>query len=179
MNVEIRNASDSELGAVLSVERAAFASDVEANLVGELLGDASARPTLSLLAFKDDQAVGHILFTKARLDPETPLSLFILAPLAVVPEFQRQGVGGKLVQHGLKVLSEAGADLVFVLGHPEYYSRHGFRPAGELGFEAPFPIPEKNADAWMVLALRADATAGSRGTVICANTLNKPQYWRE
>jgi len=175
----IREALNSDLDQVLSVERAAFGSDDGANLVRELIGDASAEPFVSLLAFQDGRAVGHILFTKAYLEPETPLSLSILAPLAVVPDAQKKGIGGKLIKYGLQVLSESGVDLVFVLGYPEYYPRYGFEPAGRLGFDATYSLPEKNADAWMVLALSPDVIGAFRGKVICADKLNKPEYWCE
>lgn len=175
----IRTALDTELSDVLAVERAAFGSETEANLVKELLADASATPCLSLLAFEDDQAVGHILFTGARLEPETSLSISILAPLAVLPNFHRRGIGGQLVKQGLQHLTESGCDLVFVLGHSEYYPHYGFAPAGELGFEATYPIPEEVADAWMVQTLREDVIGNYSGKVICANALNKPEYWRE
>ena len=66
-----------------------------------------------------------------------------------------------------------------MLGYPEYYLRHGFKPAGSLGFEAPYPIPDKNADAWMVQALHPNVIGSVCGKVICADTLNKPEYWRE
>ena len=175
----IRTALDSELDAVLSVERAAFGSDIEANLVKELLADASAKPLMSLLAFENDQAVGHILFTKACLEPDANLSISILAPLAVLPTFHRRGIGGQLIKQGLQKLTESGCDLVFVLGHPEYYPHYGFEPAGKLGFEATYPIPEEVADAWMVQALREDVIGSYSGKVICADALNKPEYWRE
>jgi len=175
----IREALDLDLDNVLSVERVAFGSDDEASLVRELMRDTSAKPIVSLLAIQDDRAVGHILFTKARLEPEAPLSISILAPLAVVPDSQKQGVGGKLIEYGLQVLSESMVDLVFVLGHPEYYPSYGFKPAGNLGFNAPYPIPEKNADAWMVQALRPGAIGTFDGKIICADKLNKPEYWRE
>jgi len=150
----IRKASSADLEAVLSVERAAFGTDEEADLVRALMDDTSAEPVVSLLAFQGDDAVGHILFTSGRLDPKTPISLSILAPLAVVPDAQNQGIGGRLIEHGAGVLSRLGIDLVFVLGYPGYYRRHGFNAAGRLGFNAPFPIPERNADAWMVRTLR-------------------------
>jgi putative acetyltransferase len=70
-------------------------------------------------------------------------------------------------------------DLVFVLGNPEYYPSFGFKPAGNLGFDEPYPIPEKNADAWMVQALRPGAIGTIGGKIICADKLNKPEYWRE
>lgn len=175
----IREALDADLDDLLAVERAAFGSEEVPELVRRLAGDKSARPFHSLLAVKRDRPVGHILFTSVRLEPAAPVALSILAPLAVVPEFQRQGIGGALVRHGLQVLKKSGAGLVFVLGHPEYYPKHGFRPAKALGFEPTYPIPEKNEEAWMVRELRPGTVGMSAGKVICADTLNRPQYWRE
>ncbi len=178
--MHIREASDSDLNDVLYVERIAFGYDKEAELVRELLDDSSAKPLLSLLAFNDDRVVGHILFTSVRFEkePNTP-TMSILAPLAVVPDAQEQGVGGKLIKKGLQLLADFGVDLVFVLGHPEYYPRYGFKPAGHLGFEAPYPIPDENADAWMVQELRPDVIGSVRGKIVCADALNKPEHWRE
>ena len=85
----------------------------------------------------------------------------------------------KFVERGVQLLSKSGVDLVFVLGYPEYYTRHGFTPAGHLGFEAPYPIPDEHADAWMVQALRPDVISSVCGKVMCSDTLNKPEYWRE
>lgn len=175
----IRRAEDVDLEDVLSVESAAFDTNEEANLVSALLTDASAQPVVSLLAFEDKQAVGHILFTRARLEPASPLAVALLAPLAVVPGFQRRGIGGRLIEQGVQVLSAAGIDLVFVLGYPDYYSRHGFTPAGVQGFAAPYPLPAEHTDAWMVRVLRPGVTGTRRATVICADALNKPEYWRE
>ncbi|MFH1982916.1 MAG: N-acetyltransferase [Pseudomonadota bacterium] len=178
--MKIRKASDSDLTDVLFVEKTAFGYDKEANLVKDLLSDPSAKPTFSFLAFSDDRAVGHVLFTSATLDGAKPgATISLLAPLAVIPEFQNQGVGGRLISHGLRRLTTAGVDLVFVLGHPGYYPRYGFRPAGVQGFEAPYPIPEVHADAWMVQALRPGVIGKVAGKVRCADMLNKPEHWRE
>jgi putative acetyltransferase len=102
-----------------------------------------------------------------------------LAPLGVLQASQLQGVGSLLVNRGLELLIEQGVDLVFVLGHPAYYPRFGFEPAGRFGFEAPYPIPEKNAEAWMVKALKSGALELFAGTVACAAVLNRPEHWRE
>jgi putative acetyltransferase len=177
--MRIRESLDTELDDVMSIERAAFSSTKEAELVADLLVDPSAKPAVSLLAFKENKAVGHILFTKASLATPAPVSVFILAPLAVIPSAQGKGVGGALIEHGLQVLSEVGADLVFVLGHPEYYSRYGFIPASIQGFDAPYPIPEKDADAWMVLPLREGVIGKYREKVIPADILDKPELWQE
>ena len=175
----MRPALSSDLDAMLSVHRDAFDSTEEPALVKKLLGDPSAQPCLSLLALRDESVLGHILFSRAAVGGAPELSASILAPLAVVPDAQKQGLGGELIRHGLQLLSKSGVDLVFVLGYPEYYPRHGFQPAGALGFMAPYPIPEKNSDAWMVQALRSGVIGDYSGVVVCAEALDRPEYWRE
>ncbi len=178
--MRIHRAVAADLEDVLFVERAAFGYEKEAELVSDLLSDPSARPFVSLVAREDERPVGHILFTAARLEgAANPASISLLAPLAVVPDDQGRGVGGRLIEQGLQLLSESGVDLVFVLGHPQYYRLHGFEPAGRLGLAAPFPIPEEHADAWMVQALRAGVIGSVRGTLVCADSLNRPEHWRE
>ena len=158
----------------------AFGQPDEADLTIALIEDPTAAPVLSLFAFAEKQAVGHILFSNAQFsDAEPALSVKILAPLAVVPDYQNLGVGGMLIEDGLQRLREAGTDLVFVLGHPEYYPRHGFEPAGRRGLDAPYPIADEHADAWMVLALRPDILDTVSGTVKCADALDRPEYWCE
>ena len=175
----IREALASELTDVLMVQQLAFGQDDEAKLVEALLEDPSAQPTLSLVAFKNAQAVGHILFTKVHVADSKRTTASLLAPLAVVPDAQRQGIGGQLIEHGLQMLSQSGVALVFVLGYPQYYSRFGFKPAGILGFEAPYPIPDKHADAWMVRSLQPNIVGAIKGKIVCADALNKPEYWQE
>jgi putative acetyltransferase len=70
-------------------------------------------------------------------------------------------------------------DLVFVLGDPEYYRRFGFQPAGRLGLNAPYPIPANHVDAWMVLSLHENVIGAVSGTIACADSLNKLEYWVE
>lgn len=178
--MRITEAFISDLQDVLSVERAAFGQDDEADLVRRLLDDPSAQPLLSLLGWVDGRPVGHVLFTSARLDPVPhSVSLAILAPLAVVPDAQRQGVGGRLIDQGISVLSARGLGLVFVAGHPDYYLRHGFEPAMPHGLRPPFPMPSEHEDAWMVRALREGLIGSIRGRVVCADAMNRPEYWRE
>ena len=124
--------------------------------------------------------VGHILFTKAVITKtENLISAQILAPLAILPNEQKKGIGEKLINEGLKLLKESGTELVFVLGHPSYYPRCGFTPAGAQGFEAPYPIPEEHAEAWMVQALNSDVLKTNSAKIQCSKVLNEPQHWRE
>jgi len=149
-------------------------------LIAGLSADAPAQPVLSLVATVGDSVVGHVLFSKVRLKtPEMAVAAAILAPLAVHPDFQSQGIGGQLVAEGLRQLSGSGVDLVFVLGHPAYYPRFGFSAAGIKGFEAPYPIPEENAEAWMVRELHPGVIGSTSGQIICADALAAPEYWRE
>jgi putative acetyltransferase len=178
--LEIRRSTDSDLNAILTVEHEAFHRDEVVRLTRDLLADPTAQPRVSLLAFENGDPVGHVLFTAVRVAGSAPdVSASILAPLAVVPESQKRGVGAALIAEGLRILTEDGVDLVFVLGHPSYYPRHGFEPAGRLGLEAPYPIPEIHADAWMVQALRPGILGTLRGKVACAKALDSPEHWRE
>lgn len=178
--MRIGKAADTDLQDVLSVERAAFGQGDEADLVCNLLEDPSAQPLLSLLAWVNERPVGHVLFTSVAVEGAPPqVSAVLLGPLAVVPDAQRQGVGGRLIEEGMGVLGDRGVGLVFVAGHPDYYPRHGFEPAAAHGFSPPFPMPPGHEDAWMVRALREGLLGSVRGRVVCADALNRPEYWRE
>ncbi len=177
-HMEIVEALPADIEDLLSVERAAFSGEEEAQLVCSLLKDPSAHPVLSLLARNKKQPVGHILFTSARFNkaPQT-VSASILAPLAVVPAEQRKGIGGMLIESGLERLSGSGVELVFVLGHPEYYPCHGFEPASPYGLTPPFPVSPQ--EAWMVRALSPGMLGSIKGMIRCALAMNDPKYWRE
>ncbi len=175
--MRIAEASPADEASVLLVEREAFGASDVADLVSDLLVDATARPMLSLLAWEAEEPIGHIMFTSATVVGAEDLVVSILAPLAVVPDSQGCGVGGSLIEDGVERLAESGVDLVFVLGHPGYYPRHGFVPAAPLGLEAPYPISPQ--EAWMVRALRPNVVGRVRGTISCADALNHPEHWRE
>lgn len=174
----IREARDDEITAVLDVNRSAFGREDEARLVSDLLRDPSAQPVLSLVAVDDGRLVGHVLFTAATLEGDgKSLRCALLAPLAVIPSHQRAGVGRMLIEEGCARLAQQGVKLVFVLGDPGYYTRHGFSPAIPQGLKAPYPIePEA---AWMVRSLVADGPDQTKATVSCATAIMAEHYWRE
>lgn len=149
-------------------------------LISDLWVDVTVQPVLSLVATVDENIVGHILFSNIRLKPPSQkVSAALLAPLAVHPDFQSQRIGSRLITEGLQQLSDSGVNLIFVLGHPGYYPRFGFSAAGSKGFEAPYPIPQRNAEAWMVRELQLGVIGNLGGRVICADALADPKYWRE
>jgi putative acetyltransferase len=176
----IRKTEESDIEVIMDIENKAFGGREEAELVEDLLDDPSAEPYLSLLAFIDNKPVGHILFTRAEIENDgRATAASILAPLAVVPGHQNKGIGGKLIVDGLRLLRDAGTGFVFVLGHPGYYPRHGFIQAGRYGLEATYPVPEEVSDAWMVQQLKRGLLGRIKGRVLCADAMNRPDYWRE
>ena len=181
--LEIRLSNKSERNEILSIHRIAFGEEkgpVIAKLVDDLFDDETAMPILSLVAIDNGKLIGSILYTKVHItQTEMPIEAQILAPLAIHPDQQKQGIGETLINEGLNLLKTAGTELVFVLGHPGYYPRCGFVPAGTLGFEAPYPIPGEHADAWMVQELNGDVIGKTTGKVKCSKVLNEPQHWRE
>jgi putative acetyltransferase len=183
MKIKVRKALESDKQALSNVLAAAFGREEGAELeglVGALMADPTAQPSLSLVAADNDSVLGHILFTNAEIErPRQPVSSAILAPLSVHPKHQNRGIGGRLIEKGVSILMAAGVDLVFVLGHPTYYPTFGFAPAQAWGFEATYPIAPEHADACMVKELRPGVIGRVGGRVICADSLHEPKYWRE
>ena len=181
--MEIRKSTEADRLEIKKIHIKAFGEDKGpeiADLVDELLDDKTAFPRLSMVAFENEQLIGHILYTKAVIDQtDKPVSVQILAPLAVLPSAQNKSVGSRLINEGLNLLKDSGVDLVFVLGHPGYYPRCGFITAGVLGFEAPYPIPDEHAEAWMVQELKEGVIGRVKGKVKCSEVLDKPEHWRE
>jgi putative acetyltransferase len=177
--LNIRETTPADIKDILYVEREAFQRDSEVNIARDMLSDPSAKPRVSLLAFVKNQPVGHILFTRGYIEGNPRICVSFLAPLAVIPNFQKQGIGGALIKEGITRLSKMGVDLVFVIGHPEYYPRFGFSPASKLGFQPTYPLPSEVADAWMVLALRPNIIGATSGKIICCDVMNKPEVWHQ
>jgi len=158
--IEIRAERPDDIDAIRNVNERAFDSTVEPGLVDRLR--ASNKAVVSLIATHDDRIVGHILFAPVTISdaPETVRAVG-LAPMSVLPEYQNQGIGSRLVRDGLAACKEAGFDIVVVLGHIDYYPRFGFTPAADYGLENEYGA----TDAFMALALREGALEGIGGLV--------------
>ena len=137
----------------------AFGQPAEADLVDKLRQ--ACTDSLSLVA-EDGEVVGHILFTPVVVESQEQRVVGMgLAPMAVIPDRQRQGIGSQLVRRGLDILGERGCPFVVVVGHPEYYPRFGFEPASNHGFASQWEgMPDA---AFMVLVLDADSMMGVSG----------------
>jgi putative acetyltransferase len=158
-NIIVRAENSEERSAIHAINEAAFGSQDEADLVDELRTEGAV--LLSLVAEMQERIVGHILFSRMSIETaHRPVPAAALAPMAVLPEHQRRGIGGRLIHHGLNLLREQGEQIVIVLGHPNYYPRFGFSSGKAFSLESPFP-----QDAFMAMELSPGALEGVRGTV--------------
>lgn len=155
MGISIRRETPADAAAVRRVEELAFARADEAALVDALR--AHGNVTLSLVAEEDGRVVGHVLFSPVVIGATAAVGL---APLAVLPQCQRRGIGAALVERGLAECRAAGHECAVVLGEPEYYARFGFESAARYGVRCEFDAPE---GAFMMVALRPGALAGLSG----------------
>lgn len=110
---------------IRSINEAAFGRPDEADLVDGLRSEGAV--LLSLVAEVERQIVGHVLFSRMSIETSGgPVPAAALAPVAVLPDHQRRGIGEQLIRHGLDLLRARGERIVIVLGHPGYYPRFGF-----------------------------------------------------
>jgi putative acetyltransferase len=136
--VTIRTQRIDERAEVRDVITRSFGRVVVADLA-EALQDAPAGVDgLSFVAELGGQLIGHVQLSKSWLDaPKRLVEVLVLSPLGVVPEFQRRGIGGRLVKYALREAARMGAPMVFLEGSPHYYQRFGFETASRRGFTAP------------------------------------------
>ncbi|MBV8251049.1 MAG: N-acetyltransferase [Chitinophaga sp.] len=149
---------------VQRVVTAAFGRAEEAQLVAALRHSNAFIPELSLVAVEGEQVTGHILFTRCSIG-NSRLPVLALAPVAVLPDQQRKGIGEALILAGLRKAKELGFKAVIVLGHAEYYPTFGFVPTDKWNIRAPFDVPPEN---FMALELVPGALEHTSGVVAYA-----------
>jgi putative acetyltransferase len=163
MEITIRPETLTDRDSIREINEQAFGRPHEARLVDALRAWSSFIPELSLVAERDEFLIGHVLFSPAAVEGAEEAVLLALGPVAVRPEWQRQGIGGMLVRGGLARAAGLGYHGVILVGHPTYYPRFGFRPARAYGLESPFPVSD---EAFMALPLRPNGLQGIRGVVV-------------
>ena len=138
--IEVRPAAAADAKDIRRIHLAAFATTAEADLVDRLERDAAS--IISLVAVDRFQLVGHVLFSRMSVEGDgEPLLGVGLAPVAVVPELQRQGIGSSLIRAGLQTARWQGFQIAFVLGAPGYYGRFGFCAETAAPFASPYAGP--------------------------------------
>ena len=158
--MRIRPETEADSAAVRAVNEAAFDTSAEADLVEALRRRNVSM--VSLVAEVEGVVVGHILFSPVSLIEHKDLDLAGLAPMAVVPDHQRKGIGSGLVRQGLARCKDLGFCAVVVVGHPEYYPRFGFAPASRYSLRSEYDVPD---EVFMVAELEYGALNGVSGLV--------------
>jgi len=157
---DVRAATPADLDAIVEVHRAAFGRDAEGTLVRRLVE--AGRDAVSLVAVDDDDVVlGHVLFSPVTIEQGDDGKALCLAPVAVQPDLQRQGIGHALIEEGIGACFVQDARAVFVLGSPAYYTQFGFAKASTHGLHDAL----EGGNAFQVLALTIEGLAGYRGRV--------------
>jgi putative acetyltransferase len=159
--MEIRPERDTDAAAIHQVVTLAFGQPAEADLVDALRGTDAWIPELSLVAEENGRVVGHVLFTRMAVrDGERRHAALALAPVAVHPAQQNGGIGSQLIRHGIERARALGHRVVIVLGHPTYYPRFGFEPAGARGIRY---VEAGHEAAFMAMELAAGGLDGVSG----------------
>ncbi|MDV5172221.1 N-acetyltransferase [Photobacterium rosenbergii] len=163
----IRSEAPADIIPIDNLLKTVFDTEAEAELVMRLREN--GKRTLSLVACNDEgELVGHLFFSPVMLDGEDH-NWQGLAPMAIKPEYQRQGIGLAMLEEAKQTLAELGYPVIVVLGHPEYYPKVGFAPAAPQGIQCSWPAPE---DAFMVLEVVPGAIGEKSGMISYSEEFN-------
>lgn len=169
MEINIRQEVQADYPIVFDLIEKAFRNEVISNhreqfLVERLRKSVSFKPELSLVATVEQEIVGYILLTKIRIETNSKnITSLALAPVAVLPVFQKKGIGGQLIEEAHRMAKELGYESVIVLGHEKYYPKFGYKLLNEFNITLPFDAPKENC---MAIELIPDALKNKAGSVI-------------
>jgi putative acetyltransferase len=164
VDLKIRKENKDDIKEIYKINSLAFGQENEARLVNLLRESVTFVPELSLVATMDNKILGHILFTKIKIvnDNQNEVDSLALAPMAVKPNIQKNGIGGQLIRAGLDKARELNFKSVIVLGHKHYYPKFGFVPTSKWNIKSPFDVP---TDAYMAIELIEGSLKNVYGTV--------------
>ncbi len=170
MEINIRSEKAGDEAGIRKVNDLAFGRPVEGKLIDNLREKEGFVEELSIVAELDGEVVGHILFFPVHISDGEVFHLSLsLAPLAVIPDQQKKGIGLQLTEEGLKVARELDFSSVLVIGHPEYYPKAGFSKASGFDIQCPFPAPD---EAFMAIELIEGAFNGVSGMAVFPEEYN-------
>jgi putative acetyltransferase len=175
--MQIREAALSDAENIRKVHLQAFEPSearIVADLAVNLLNEKSPIKIISLVAIQKDEIVGHIAFSPVYLEANNEHFAYILAPLAVSPQHQKNNIGSSLMRHGLDTIANIGAFIVFVYGDPQYYSRFGFSTDLARKFTPQHSL--QYPEGWQALKINSSVFPEG-GAIICVDSLNDPDLW--
>jgi len=176
--MNIRFAQETDLDSILKVIESAFSDEenkVIMNLVQELSREVTSPSIKSLVAEVDNQVIGYVSFSPIFLKSDPRISGYILAPLAVSPENQKQGVGSNLIKSGINMLTKDGVGVLLVYGDPAYYGRFGFKEEIGRSFVPPYTL--QYPFGWTGMMLNETSIPEQSIQFECVSALSKPDLW--
>ncbi|MDC6457942.1 N-acetyltransferase [Alphaproteobacteria bacterium] len=176
--MDIRLAQETDLNSILKVIETAFSDEenkVILNLVQELHQETISPSIKLLVAEVDNQVIGYVSFSPIFLKSDSSIVGYILAPLAVSPEHQKQGVGSNLINAGIEMLTKDGVGVLMVYGDPAYYGRFGFKE--EIGHSFLPPYTLQYPFGWTGMMLNDTSIPEKPIQFECVSALSKPDLW--
>ena len=176
--MHIRVATSLDRGSIHSVHWSAFAEterELVSRLAVDLLSEKATPPVISLVTESEGMVVGHVAFSPVTFDQNENLQGYILAPLGVKPDYQKRGVGSKLIESGLHRLSSLGVNIVFVYGDPAYYSKFGFSVDAARRYIPPYDL--EYPFGWQSITLNEFSVRESSIKIACVTSLCDPALW--
>ena len=176
--MNIRLAQETDLDSILNVIETAFSDEenkVIMNLAQELHQETSSPSIKSLVAEVDNQIIGYVSYSPIYLKSDSSISGYILAPLAISPEHQKQGVGSNLIKSGIDMLTKDDANVLLVYGDPAYYGRFGFKEEIGRSFVPPYKL--QYPFGWTGMMLNDTAVPEQPIQFECVSALSKPELW--
>jgi len=174
----IRPSQETDLVSILKVIETAYSDEenkVIMNFVQELSNENTSPSIKSLVAEVDNQVIGYVSYSPIYLKSDTNITGYILAPLAVSPEHQKQGVGSNLINAGIDMLTKDGAGVLLVYGDPAYYGRFGFKEEIGRSFVPPYTL--QYPFGWTGIMLNDTTVPEHSIQFQCVSALSKPDLW--
>jgi putative acetyltransferase len=160
--VIIRAETEADHAAIRTINNEAFGETAEGDIVAAIRGSDRFVPELSLVAVSRSQTLGHVISSYVDIEPGGQRVLQV-GPLAVLPSYQRRGIGSALMQETIRLADERGEPLLLIEGNPRYYERFGFTRADAVGIEPP---PEAHGPQFFMIRPLARYDASIRGQAI-------------
>jgi len=176
--MNIRFAQETDLESILKVIETAFSDEenkVIMNLVQGLHQETTSPSIKSLVVEDENQILGYVSYSPIFLKSDSSISGYILAPLAVSPEHQKQGIGSNLIKSGIDILTKDGAGVLLVYGDPNYYGRFGFNEEIGRMFIPPYSLDYPFG--WTGMMLSGTAIPEQTIQFECVSSLSNPDLW--
>ncbi len=176
--IQIREATIRDEEPIRQVHLNAFTESERqdvATLAVSLLSENTAPSTLNLVGESEEKIVGYVGLSPVFVASDPDWTGYILAPVGVLPEFQKQHVGTELIENGKQRLTERGVHVLFVYGDPAYYSRFGFSTEAAFAYVPPYELEFPHG--WQAVVLNADANREPGQQLSCVDSLSDPRLW--